>query len=242
MKALTLNKVIPVILIVDDEPDNFDVIEAILANQEYQLHYASCGQEAIASLDLFEPDIILLDVMMPVMDGIEVCQRIRALPKWKSIPIIMVTALTSKENLAKCLQAGANDFITKPINSVEFRARLQSMLRIKRQHDQLERANALVYAQLEASLEGVIAADEQGRLVGYNQKLCQMWGSNAIATDSGSQQQKKDVSNPDGFSNSCHALGSTKVGRKIRHPLCHSLAEERIVFTHCDGTLAVIIS
>jgi signal transduction histidine kinase/HPt (histidine-containing phosphotransfer) domain-containing protein len=178
------NKVISAILIVDDEPDNFDVIEALLADREYQLHYASNGQEAIASLALFEPDLILLDVMMPVMDGIEVCQNIRALPAWKSIPIIMVTALTSKEDLAKCLAAGANDFITKPINSLEFRARLQSMLRIKRQHDQLERANALVYAQLEASLEGVIAADEQGRLVGYNQKLCQMWGSNAIATDS----------------------------------------------------------
>lgn len=173
----------PSILVVDDEPDNFDVIEALLSSQDYQLHYATNGQEAIASLELFQPDVILLDVMMPGMDGIEVCQRIKSMPQWESVPIIMVTALTSKEDLAKCLEAGADDFISKPLNSLEFRARVKSMLRIKKQYDRLERANALIYAQLEASLEGVIAADEQGRLVGYNQKLCQMWGINATTTN-----------------------------------------------------------
>ena len=174
----------PSILVVDDEPDNFDVIESILSEQNYVLHYAVSGKEAIAHLDLFQPDLILLDVMMPNMDGIEVCQQIRSRLEWKAVPIIMVTALTAKEDLAKCLAAGANDFISKPLNSLEFRARLQSMLRIKNQYDQLERANALISAQLEASLEGVITADEQGRLIGINQKMQQMWNIDEITMNS----------------------------------------------------------
>jgi PAS domain S-box-containing protein len=169
------------VLIIDDEADNFDVIETLLFNQNYQLHYAASGQDAIAHLDTFQPDLILLDVMMPVMDGIEVCERIKALPEWGNVPIIMVTALNAKEDLARCLNAGASDFISKPLNSLEFQSRVKSMLRIKEQQDRAERANALVHAQLEASLEAVIAADEQGRLVAYNQKMSEILGSNAIA-------------------------------------------------------------
>ncbi|MEG4343179.1 hybrid sensor histidine kinase/response regulator [Microcoleus sp. A003_D6] len=126
------------ILIVDDEPDNFDVLETLLSEQEYELYYAANGQDAIASLDLFKPDIILLDVMMPGIDGIEVCRQIKAMSKWKAVPIIMVTALSSKSDLAKCLTAGADDFISKPLNGIELRARVHSMLRIKQQYDNIQ--------------------------------------------------------------------------------------------------------
>ena len=126
------------ILVVDDEPDNFDTIEALLPSETYQLHYANCGKDAIAGLDKFNPDAILLDVMMPDLDGIEVCQRIRLMSKWYAVPIIMVTALSSKEDLARCLSVGADDFITKPVGSLELLARLNSMLRIKRQHDRIK--------------------------------------------------------------------------------------------------------
>ena len=175
------------VLIIDDEADNFDVIETILGDRDYQLHYAASGQDAIAYLDTFQPDLILLDVMMPVMDGIEVCERIKALPEWQAVPIIMVTALNSKEDLARCMNAGADDFISKPLNSLEFRARVSSMLRIKEQHDRLERANALIHAQLEASLEGLIAVNEQGRLVAYNQKICEICDINAITSNNNHQ-------------------------------------------------------
>ena len=176
------------VLIIDDEADNFEVIETILNTQDYQLHYAASGKDAITYLDTFRPDLILLDVMMPVMDGIEVCKNIKALPKWQAVPIIMVTALKSKEDLARCLNAGADDFISKPLNSLEFRARVSSMLRIKEQHDRLERANALIHAQLEASLEGIIAVDEQGRLVAYNQKMCEICDIKAITTTTKPQE------------------------------------------------------
>ncbi len=126
------------ILVVDDEPDNFDVIETLLSEQNYQLHYAANGKNAIASLEAFLPDLILMDVMMPEMDGLEVCKRIKANPEWQIIPIIMVTALSSKSDLANCLNAGADDFVSKPINSVEMRARVHSMLRIKQQYDNIQ--------------------------------------------------------------------------------------------------------
>ena len=126
------------ILIVDDEPDNFDVIETLLSEQDYQLHYAASGQKAIASLDIFEPDLILLDVMMPGIDGIEICRQIKAMSKWQAVPIIMVTALNRKSDLANCITAGADDFISKPVNAIELRARVHSMLRIKQQYDTIQ--------------------------------------------------------------------------------------------------------
>jgi two-component system, sensor histidine kinase and response regulator len=126
------------VLVVDDEPDNFDVIEALLPSETYQLHYANCGKDALASLDKFDPDLILLDVMMPDLDGIEVCKQIKLMTKWHAVPIIMVTALSGKEDLARCLAAGADDFINKPVHGLELLARVNSMLRIKRQHDRIK--------------------------------------------------------------------------------------------------------
>ena len=139
----------PSILVVDDEPNNFDVIETLLSDQDYLLHYAVSGQDAIASLDLFQPDVILLDVMMPGINGIETCRRIKALPQWQPVPIIMVTSLTSKEDLARCIEAGADDFISKPVNSLELRARVKSMLRIKQQYDQLN----ILYSLQESTID-----------------------------------------------------------------------------------------
>lgn len=137
------------ILIVDDDPDNFDVIETFLNDRDYQLHYAASGQEAIASLETFQPDLILLDVMMPGMDGIEVCRRIKAMPYWEAVPIIVVTALTTKKDLAQCLSAGADDFISKPVNRLELTARVRSMLRIRQQYQDIATFNT----QLEAKIQ-----------------------------------------------------------------------------------------
>jgi signal transduction histidine kinase len=124
--------------VVDDEPNNFDVIEIFLFQSGYELRYFSSGTDALACLAVTQPDVILLDVMMPDLDGIEVCRRIKAHPQWQHIPIIIVTALSSKEDLARCLAAGANDFVSKPVNRLELRARVQSMLRLKQQYDQLQ--------------------------------------------------------------------------------------------------------
>ena len=127
-----------VVLVVDDEPANFDVIEILLFKEGYELHHLNNGADAIASLATINPDLILLDVMMPDMDGIEVCQQLKHDHQWQHIPIIFVTALSDKEDLASCLNAGADDFISKPINSTELRARVRSMLRIKSQYDRIQ--------------------------------------------------------------------------------------------------------
>jgi signal transduction histidine kinase len=126
------------VLVIDDELNSFDVIEAHLYREGYALSYAPSGIEALNQLDSLEPDVILMDVMMPQMDGIEVCRTIKSDPYWKHIPIIMVTALNSKEDLARSLDAGADDFLTKPVSGIELRARVHSMLRIKQQYDALE--------------------------------------------------------------------------------------------------------
>jgi two-component system, sensor histidine kinase and response regulator len=131
-------KSLPSILVVDDEPNNFDVIETLLDQEGFEIHYASSGQKAINRLETFKPDVILLDVMMPELNGIEVCKIIKTMTKWQFVPIIMVTALSSKEDLGKCLAAGANDFMSKPVNGIELRARVRSMLQIKQQHDSLQ--------------------------------------------------------------------------------------------------------
>ncbi len=125
------------ILVVDDEPTNFDVIETLLASENYQLHYASSGQRVLDRLERFDPDVILMDVMMPDLDGIEVCRQIRAKSKWEYVPILIVTALTSKADLSRAIAAGADDFISKPLSKLELKARIHSLLRIKRQHDLL---------------------------------------------------------------------------------------------------------
>lgn len=138
---------IPSILVVDDEPENFEVIEALLSQEDYQLHYADSGEDILISLNVFRPDLILLDVMMPSIDGIEVCRQIKAIAQWRPIPVIMVTALNAKSDLARCLEAGADDFISKPLNALEFRARVHSMLRLKAQHDLLEKLSKKISKQ-----------------------------------------------------------------------------------------------
>lgn len=126
------------ILVVDDNASNLDIIENIFAYEDFDLLYASNGIHALELLENLSIDTVLLDVMMPEMDGIEVCRRIKNNPKWSFIPVVMVTSLNSKEDLAFCFQSGADDFVEKPVNALELRARVRSMLRIKKQYDDLQ--------------------------------------------------------------------------------------------------------
>jgi two-component system, sensor histidine kinase and response regulator len=151
----------PSILVIDDEPNNFDVIQALLSHENYIFHYASSGQRAIDRVDRFQPDAILLDVMMPDLDGIEVCRRIKTLPRWRSVPILMVTALTDKAQLEKCLLTGAEDFISKPVNRLELIARVTSMLRLKQQSDRLQLAQEKLELATQFRAEFLMAIDRE---------------------------------------------------------------------------------
>jgi len=128
---------VPKLLVVDDQSENFKVIEVLLCRDPYELHYVSSGQAALDYLQLDYPDLILMDVRMPEMDGRALAQQIKQDIEWRHIPIIAVTALSGSEELERCLAAGADDFISKPVDGVELRARIQAMLRIRRQYERL---------------------------------------------------------------------------------------------------------
>src|SRR4051812_1528661 len=119
------------ILVVDDHEDNVELLRARLEARGYEVFGANDGFEALECAERIVPDLILLDVMMPKMDGIEVVRRLKANSQLPFIPVIMQTALDSTENKVEGLDAGADDYITKPINFAELEARVNSLLRIK---------------------------------------------------------------------------------------------------------------
>ncbi len=138
------------ILVVDDQEDNVEVLRARLEARGYETITARDGEQALQIVEASPPDLILLDVMMPKLDGNEVARRIKGNPALPFIPIIMQTALDSTESKVEGLGAGADDYITKPINFAELEARVRSMLRIKALQDAvLERERALAAAMEE---------------------------------------------------------------------------------------------
>ncbi len=128
----------PLILIVDDDPIFLETLQDLLTTKALAVATVASGAAALEYLKENEPDIILLDVMMPEMDGFTLCRRIRQNPAWQHLPIILVTALNDKEDLLRGLMVGADEFLSKPIDTSELTARILSMLRIKRQHDELQ--------------------------------------------------------------------------------------------------------
>ena len=132
------------ILVVDDHEDNVEVLRARLESRGYEVEGAMNGQEALDAVSRWCPDLVLLDVMMPDMDGLEVVKRLKANPALPFIPVIMQTALDSTERMVAGLEAGADDYVTKPINFAELEARVRSLLRIKKlQQDLGEREKEL---------------------------------------------------------------------------------------------------
>jgi two-component system, cell cycle response regulator len=129
------------ILVVDDNRDNIEIIAARLRFRGYEIEEASDGAEALALVNEHAPDLILLDVMLPDIDGYEISRRIKGSEELPFIPIILVTARDSTQDKVAGLDAGADDYLTKPINFPELEARVRSMLRIKRLQDELEEKN-----------------------------------------------------------------------------------------------------
>ena len=120
------------VLIVDDEPSARDTLEALLADRGYQLVFAASGSEALEKARAVTPDVILLDVMMPGMDGFEVCQKLRTDPRLAEVPIVMVTALDDHASRLHGMMVGADDFLSKPFNSTELKARIRTITRLNR--------------------------------------------------------------------------------------------------------------
>ncbi len=128
----------PVILIIDDLPQNIELLEAYLIPQGYEIVNAANGEETLEKLSVEEIDLILLDVMMPGMDGFEVTRRIRQDPAHRLLPIILVTALRDTEDRVKGIEAGCDDFISKPVDKTELLARVRSLLKVKAYNDMID--------------------------------------------------------------------------------------------------------
>jgi len=123
------------ILVVDDEDRNLRLMELLLTSFGYDVITASNGEEALEKVHDISPDVILLDVMMPKIDGFEVAKRLKAEEETKIIPVVMVTALNEVEHRVKALEAGADDFLNKPVDKTELRARVQSLVKVKASND-----------------------------------------------------------------------------------------------------------
>ncbi|UYN97659.1 MAG: response regulator [Enhydrobacter sp.] len=132
----------PLVLVADDMPANVEILQMRLQSRGYEVAVAADGNSALAGIVDLKPDLILLDIMMPGIDGIEVCRRVRADPSLPYMPIVMVTAKTDKKDVAAGLDAGADDYLPKPFDHAELMARVRSMLRIKELYDELTELNA----------------------------------------------------------------------------------------------------
>jgi diguanylate cyclase (GGDEF)-like protein len=128
------------ILVVDDIPTNIQLLTAYLSSVGYSVEAARDGQEALEKVHECRPDLILLDVMMPKVNGFEVCKSLKMNNQSSFIPIIMVTGLNEVEHKVRAMEAGADDFVTKPFNRLELLTRVKSLLRIKQLYEELETA------------------------------------------------------------------------------------------------------
>lgn len=136
------------VLLVDDNPKNIQVAANILSNQGLQVEYSTSGTEAIEWLDNEYFDVILLDIMMPEMDGFEVCRKIKENPKTKDIPVIFLSAKNGMENITKGFQLGGADYITKPFQSEELLARIKTQVEMKKNRENLANVNKRLQQQV----------------------------------------------------------------------------------------------
>ncbi|RPI76001.1 MAG: response regulator [Planctomycetaceae bacterium] len=127
------------ILITDDNQQNCELLDAYLADEGYAVEMVFDGQQCLDAVANQQPDLILLDIMMPRVSGYEVCKRLKGNPETRDIPIIMVTALAEMGDIEKAVSAGADDFLTKPVNKLELTTRVRSLLRVRHLTDERDR-------------------------------------------------------------------------------------------------------
>ena len=155
------------VLVIDDQPQNIRLLDAVLSPRGYRVVSASSGKDALELLAQTHPDLVLLDIVMPGMDGYAVCRRIREDPATAFLPVVMITASGDQERL-QALEAGADDFVSKPFNQSELLARVASLARVKRYHDTIRRQAAELEAwtkELEQRVsDGVEELERIGRL------------------------------------------------------------------------------
>jgi len=157
------------VLVIDDEPAARETVEALLAGEPYDLFLAANGEEGLALATSLRPDVVLLDVMMPGMDGFAVCRRLRADPELAPVPVVMVTALDDRDSRLEGLRAGADDFLAKPFDSLELLARLRTIAQLNRYRRLLEERTTFQW-MTEQSQDGYVLLDEGDQILFANRQ------------------------------------------------------------------------
>jgi PleD family two-component response regulator len=134
------------VLIADDNPQGAELLEAYLSNTNYELRIASDGEQTLKEVAAWKPDLILLDIMMPRISGFEVCKRLRADPATQDIAVLMITALDQPADIERAVEAGTDEFVSKPINKNDLLLRVRSLLRSLGYKRELDRALAYIEA------------------------------------------------------------------------------------------------
>jgi putative two-component system response regulator len=210
------------VLVVDDVDANLRILERFLVLEGYTVRAVASGTAALASVGESLPDLVLLDVMMPEPDGFEVCRRLKADPKTCLIPIVLLTALTDRDSRIRGAEAGADDFISKPLDLHELRARVNSLIRLKRYTDDLDTAAAVImsFAQI------IEARDSYTR--GHCQRLA-IYGT-ALGRRLGLSSEELESLHRGGF---LHDVGKVAVPDSVLlKPGPLNSAEHDIVKTH----------
>ena len=146
------------ILIADDNDANRELLEAYLVNIDCEIETSVDGEDTLAKVASFQPDLVLLDVMMPKLSGFEVCEKLRSVPETSRVMILMVTALNELGDIERAVSAGTDDFLSKPVNKIELLKRVENMLKLKGTEDELERLRRYIQ-DMEDGSRGSTPAD-----------------------------------------------------------------------------------
>jgi putative two-component system response regulator len=171
------------VLVVDDEAANLQLLKALLTREGYSVVTASDGEEALAAVASAHPDLVVMDVLMPKLSGYDVCERIKHSPATRLIPVVLITALHEREHKIRGINAGADDFLTKPVDPHELKARARSLVRLKRYTDDLDSAESVII-----SLALVIEARDA-----YTDGHCQRLASYATALGTALQMADEEL-------------------------------------------------
>src|SRR5688572_26126247 len=171
------------VLVVDDEASNVRLLQALLTRDGYNVVTACDGEEALGMVASVGPDLVVMDVLMPKLSGYDVCERIKQNPKTRLTPVVLITALEGREDKIRGINAGADDFLTKPVDPHELRARARSLVRLKRHTDDLDSAESVIM-----SLALVIEARDA-----YTDGHCQRLASYATAFGKALQLDDEDL-------------------------------------------------
>jgi CheY-like chemotaxis protein len=136
----------PRILIADDDPQNAELLEVYLSGTEYELRSAANGEESMQQVAAWKPDLILLDIMMPKISGFEVCKRLRADPETRDVAVLMITALNQPSDVDRAVEAGCDDFLSKPINKNDLLLRVRALLAARPKKSEVDRTLAYIEA------------------------------------------------------------------------------------------------